>query len=574
MTLNQLRAYSIAWGLLMGAIFTHAQPETLITKNPNGQLLHRIWTYFGLTPEQHDVRDGRSVGAAVSSLGDLDGDGLGDFALYQADGWLIYFGNAGRIDTIPTQVCTSFDHRQKPVVGRFWGGANKGIVFGRSFRSDSGFTMQLYHSTARRIDTVPAAMLNTRTSIPQIIVQPTDILAADLDGDGADELLLRCPRVQREGKGYEHAEIWIYKGGPTFTLDTPTVVLHDADSVGRWYSEQMVVGNFDDDGKPDIMVRDDPDYPDGIDLDTPSLNFWFSKPGSPWTWDTPDRTVPIRQAGKRHLEALDMDGDGLLDLAMPSILHRDGVMLFTTSGGKSYHTRLLDTSDVEASYICAITHNRSDGTESDLRHFGYLNDQTRRYAMLGLFWGGPGGWEPTLLGLGGGPHGPDSLYECYYHARYDSLFTGSGISTYEAIGGTAALGDVNGDGWDDLLCGNGAYTTNWGGSGIAYILAGGPDIPSAGVDVIAGEGHVSAISIWPNPAREALHVAWRGDLKRMPERFIVHDMDGHKVASGAVESWRGEAVWQCAGVANGTYLVTIYDHDGRVIATTKVIKQE
>jgi hypothetical protein len=107
------------------------------------------------------------------------------------------------------------------------------------------------------------------------------------------------------------------------------------------------------------------------------------------------------------------------------------------------------------------------------------------------------------------------------------------------------------------------------------ILGGGPDIPrdaSLGVEAVAGEGYSDAVSIWPNPLGEELHIAWRGDLRRMPRRFVVYDMVGREVARGEAESWRGEALWHCAGVGSGAYVLTVYDEHGSLITSVRLVK--
>ncbi len=105
------------------------------------------------------------------------------------------------------------------------------------------------------------------------------------------------------------------------------------------------------------------------------------------------------------------------------------------------------------------------------------------------------------------------------------------------------------------------------------VLAGGPEIPTTGVreEPVAGES--GGLSLWPNPVRDALHVAWKGNLKKMPHRFAVHDMVGRRVAGGAVEPSVGSAIWRCGDAATGTYVLTAYDEAGEVIATARVVKE-
>ncbi|MEP7220983.1 MAG: T9SS type A sorting domain-containing protein, partial [Bacteroidota bacterium] len=170
--------------------------------------------------------------------------------------------------------------------------------------------------------------------------------------------------------------------------------------------------------------------------------------------------------------------------------------------------------------------------------------------------------------LGGGPNGPDASYDAYYGGAYDGPVSGD-----NAVGDITRLGDINGDGWSDFLTYNYQYKFN---GGIAIVVGGGPDIPrdpSLGVEAIAGEGHASAISIWPMPARDELHIAWRSDLTKMPSRFVVYDLLGREVANGSVESWRGEALWNCSTVSPGVYVLSIMDASGNLLHSVQVIRQ-
>ncbi len=138
---------------------------------------------------------------------------------------------------------------------------------------------------------------------------------------------------------------------------------------------------------------------------------------------------------------------------------------------------------------------------------------------------------------------------------------------------TTPIGDVNGDGWDNFISAADGYGFN---AGIAIVLGGGPNIPrdpSLGVEQTAIAGRGDAISTWPNPVRDELHIAWRGDLKQMPASFIIYDLIGREVASGTVAPSQSEALWQCAAIAPGIYLLGIYDDAGNLLATHRLLKQ-
>ncbi|HVZ40173.1 MAG TPA: T9SS type A sorting domain-containing protein [Candidatus Kapabacteria bacterium] len=403
----------------------------------------------------------------------------------------------------------------------------------------------LYRSEGGFIDTVHPVIVDPRRMTPATRISSTvDVIGADLDGDGADELIVVNGGIVRGTVKSLQYEVWIYKGGPGFQLDTPTVIIRDNGK--RSEATGLVAGRWDGDQYLDIAVS-------GIDYDSVGrkigqrLKFWFGNAGSPWNWTTPDRGVVL---DNQFITALDCDGDGVLDLAMPPI-DSFRVRLFRSGNGKSWRTRTLAYDDIDATYY-------RKGYAS-VNRLGYLSDSLKHFEMLGI--GGADGNGPTtVLGLNGGTNGPDHQYDAYE-------------ASGEEFSVDAPIQDVTGDGWNDWMIG---YSERGFHAGFAAIYAGGPYIPrdsTSGVEDVAVAGVRTAISVWPNPAHDELHMAWRGDLHRMPSRFTAHDMLGRLVAEGRVEPWRGEALWNCSGRPAGVYVLSIYSDDNSLLATTRIIKQ-
>jgi hypothetical protein len=306
----------------------------------------------------------------------------------------------------------------------------------------------------------------------------------------------------------------------------------------------MYVGRWDADDKPDIAVLF------GYDFTGPyKMKFWFSDSGSPWNWGLPQRSVQATTSSG-GTAVLDCDGDSRLDIVEANEIDR--VNLFRSGSGKDVRTRSFSPDDADVVF-------RRNGF-SVPENLGYVGDSTGRYEMLGIA-GADDGGPTTLLGFTGGPNGPDHAFDLY---DYGGIYS---IST--------PLDDVTGDGWADYMH---SYPGAGFHGGVAVLYAGGPYIPrdsSLGVvyaTPVTGVRH-DAVSVWPIPARDELHIAWRGDLPHMPSRFTIHDILGRLVARGDVESWRGEALWRCAGVASGAYFLTVYDAGGTVIATSRLLKE-
>ena len=108
------------------------------------------------------------------------------------------------------------------------------------------------------------------------------------------------------------------------------------------------------------------------------------------------------------------------------------------------------------------------------------------------------------------------------------------------------------------------------------IIAGGPYIPlddptlSVRQEAVAGEER--GLSLWPNPVRTHLNIAWRGDLRRNPQTFTIVDAAGRTVVSESFSSSIGAIRWECGEeVAAGRYQLVVRDETGAVIATSAIL---
>jgi hypothetical protein len=510
--------------LLAAASGAHAQRIDTIKANPDAKPLRKIWEVTG-----GEFGGGR-VGDGFGSVSDINGDSLEEWAVHYGDAqeWHIFYGSREELSTTPVIIIDTITGViAHPIVGDFWGTGHKALAFAQGNRK-----LQIYRTDSLRLDTIAAAVLDPSTMTPFTTISLQEVLAADLDNDGADELVLISRGVGRGSSLIgRYPEVWIYRGGSGFQVDTPTVILRDAENNGGNGGQTIVIGRADNDDKLDVITVSP--YSDGVS----KTKFFFGREGSPWNWSEPDRVVAMG-----GVMPLDCDGDGVLDMMTGGEDHR--VSLFLSRSDKDIRIRSFAAHDIDqtlwaSTYYCYPT------------RMGYLSDSSGRFDVLAINING------TSYLLSGGPDGPDPYYDAY---------------TGELYGRVIPVGDVNGDGWDEVMTGN--YTVNFE-AGIALIYAGGPYIPSdpsLGVRAVAGEEHSNAISIWPNPATTELHIAWRGDLKRMPRRFTIHDLVGTLVAQGEVASWRGEALWQCADAPSGAYVLSIMDYRGELITTVRVIK--
>lgn len=507
--------------------------SSVITPNPDAQPLRKIWELGG--------RMGDRMGSGFGSVGDINGDSLDDFAVSESRQalWHVFYGRRG--SALSTTPVWTFDSSgavlSYPIHGNFLGTGRQMVGFHQSTTElSNGRTIYYYHlylfrTDSFRLDTLNPLVLNLGAMNPRIQSTPLEINVFDLDRDGYDELVLYFNHIRRYDTIIDaHPQVWIYRGGPAFQVDSPTVIIRDAEEQDD-YGFQIHIGRFDDDPYPDLLYG----FRRPTDR-TSKLVIYFGRDGSPWNWTEPDRIVNVGE-----LAALDCNGDSILDLALPTL--EGNTLIFLSGTGKSLRDRSLMRSDADLEF----EHGSDPGT------VGFLSDSGRRFAMLDL--------RNQLFHMifSGGPPGPDPAYDTYSSELFGPPFL-------------HPLGDVTGDGWDDLMTGYFGYDNY---NGIARVFAGGPYIPrdpSSGVRTVATDERSDAIHLWPNPVTTQLHIAWRGDLKRMPRVFMVHDIRGSEVARGTVESWRGEAIWNCTDVPAGNYLLSIYDYTNALMTTTPITK--
>ena len=532
-----MRVLALLLPLLLAAV-SHpllAQGDT-ITRNPKCVQLKRIWKIEGAVRESY-------VGAGVGSVGDVNGDSIGDFAVFRdlPNQWQVYYGSRDTISTTPAWAMDTGNYLIAPVVGDFWGTGHRAVGFARTGVDRTILRvydwLRIYRTDSNRLDDLPSAVWYGHdwkdTTRPSTVA---DVLAVDVDGDGDDELVCAMASVY----GDRHGELWIYEGGPDFRVDTPSVVIRDPNLNDDFF--QAYARDIDGDRRIDLMTVAQRFQQQGN-----SYCFYWGTGSFPAANLLPDRQLTSTGFSK-FLDWIDCDGDNAADLVTP------GILLWRSANGKDPRSRSWDRADADI-YLKSPGGPLNAGASA-----GYLN--SKRYEMAG------GIWSPGAILFSGGPHGPDLAYDAIYYPALDSLQGRADIR--------GPAGDINGDGWEDAIAANYQYPSSFDNGGIAIILAGGPYIPSddptVGVRHIPLENKSTALSLWPNPVREELNIAWRGDLKRMPRRFEIHDMLGRLVSLGSVPDGDGAALWRCNGQPSGSYVLSIFDAAGVVLATTRFIK--
>ncbi|MEP7220984.1 MAG: hypothetical protein ABI876_18810, partial [Bacteroidota bacterium] len=295
-------SHTLAALLLCTAL--HAQIST-ITKNPKATLLHRLWLMGDKTGQ------GALVGYGGGGLGDIFGTGRNAWAVCvgKTGDWQVFtYDSSATIN--PPPVASFYGGFRHPVVGDFYGTGHNviGFVSGTVDSANNRYPLiKLYRTDSNRIDSIPSAVIDMQKTTG-IRSFPKEIIGRDLDGDGADELLLYFSGTLSAEKIDYDGQIWIYRGGPNFQVDSPTVILRDPERYGGDGYQRLYIGRIDSDNHIDLMTTSD--YAGGVQ----KQKIWWGRDGSPWNWTTPDTTLTF---GDFWMAALDCDGDGILDWAIP-----------------------------------------------------------------------------------------------------------------------------------------------------------------------------------------------------------------------------------------------------------------
>ncbi|MBL7989571.1 MAG: hypothetical protein JNJ94_16025 [Chlorobi bacterium] len=535
-----------------------AQSSDTIVPNPQAAQLRKVWEVTG-RPLKYD-----EVGYGAARLPDLTGDSINEFAVYKGSTsqWFIYAGGHSPLDLQPIHVFDSVTESPSIGVGDFFGTGHPCLAFSHYFDSTGSdsirrFPYQLWiYRTDSGVHSTPAMILDPRTIDPTLMVGIRGIEGVDVDNDSIDDLVLRVDGSSRNGKPWQDSgEVWIYKGGKEFQVEQPSVQIRSIGTMEQGTHNVSFI-HLDGDQKLDMVIG-------ARQAGGARLKFYFSDDNSPYSWANrpPDREISLYPATNLYLShrfiPLDLDGDHRADF-VGKVYATTGpppaIYLFLSGSGKDYRTRPFTLDDADQ-----VLPTRTDAYL--WRAAGYLNDSSRRFEMLPLV-DQLGDGDGMML-LSGGNHGPNRTYDAYYFSPTDGIIG-------RAMG---PLGDVTGDAWPDMITGD----ERWGAfvdQGIAMVLAGGPyiptDDPTTDVQEVPIAQRSGGLFLWPNPVRERLNIAWRGDLRPMPERFELYDTQGRYCAGGNVDPAIGSAMWERGETASGTYFLRVMDAAAKVIAVAQV----
>ena len=426
--------------------------------SPAGPALAASWSARG-------SEVGEGFGRAVAAVGDVNGDGYQDVAV-GADGCdgggtdagcvSLYYGSSTGLPTAPSLVLTG--PQAGAAFGRFVAGA--GDVNGDGYADlavgaplfDDPFADEgevfVYLGSSLGLAALPAWSAAAGQAGAELGAVGG---AGDVNADGFDDLVAGAPRWS--GGQADEGKVWLFHGGP----GGPGAVASwsiESDNAGARFAEVVgAAGDVNGDGFADLFVGA-PRYSGG-DVEEGAAFVYYGgggSPSGPWTYQP---NVAGARAGFSVATAGDLNGDGRADLV---------VGLERSSSPESEEGR-------------AVAFLGTSGGLAATPYWSHeLNQAGARFA--GVATGGDvngDGFSDLLVGAAGydGGQADEGAAFLFYGAgdapATQVAWSAQASGSWQLFGQTvAAAGDVDGDGYGDLIVGDPSFL---GGGGVAVGLA-------------------------------------------------------------------------------------------------------
>ncbi|MET7257509.1 FG-GAP-like repeat-containing protein [Dyadobacter fermentans] len=391
------------------------------------------------------------LGHALSSAGDVNGDGFSDIALgaYQFDNGstnegavMIYYGSAIGINSVPSLTLESdqaeaqfgisvacagdvnADGYPDLIVGsRYYdkGQANEGAAF-------------IYQGSQAGLNPMPVSVLESNQTDAWLgsAVAP----AGDVNGDGYADVAIGATGFSN-GETFEGG-VFIYHGSTSGLTNNPTKILESNVINGYMGFTVTNAGDVNGDGYGDIAVGS-PKYSDGQLDEGKFYLFYGSSNGLNNQYFTSQESNQAdTHLGSSIASIGDLNSDGYDDIIVGAISFGDddrgaATIFFGASSGLNINAPQATTGK-----------NAQEGFGSDVSTGGDINGD---------------GYQDIVVGAPGYDNGDGAVYLFYgsstgINVSQAVVLKGNQFNTTANMGqSVASAGDVNGDGYSDIVVG-------------------------------------------------------------------------------------------------------------------------
>ncbi len=509
------------------------------------------WVYLylggpgGLSTAPSWSRTGFTQGPKLAPLGDVNGDGYGDFVIgygnigSPGNGFVqVWYGRSnGNPNTFFT-VSSSAGPFGFSVgsAGDVNGDGYDDVVVGNPSGSCNGTGsggFSLYFGAPAGLTTGNSASYCVFGLAANAHLGWSVGTAGDVNGDGYDDVIAGAP-------DYDTGRAYIYLGSSTGlggTFTPPDVTLIGPEPNGRFGYSVSTAGDANGDGYSDVVIGA-PSVDSGTILDM-GMAYAYAGGASlamPWLWQI-GGCCTNNQFGATVAPAGDLDGDGYADFVVsgPGVnggAVASGAVWVQFGGSTVIYTNALEIDGTQTNEAFGSGVGTAGDTDGD----GFSD-----LIVGGPGWTNPENTEGHVVLYRGGADGP----------QLTALWTTFGSQLQQNVGwSVAAAGDVNGDGYADTIVGCPGYDASEFDQdlGFAYIFLGSALGLDASYSWIAF-GDVSSGS-------QGLSVAGAGDVNGDGYEDVLVGQPGvakAKLFYGAAGAMSATPAWTGSGKTGSLY---------------------
>lgn len=461
-------------------------------------------------------QSGARLGITVSTAGDVNGDNYAD-VIVGASGYdtgdinagkvFVYHGAAAGLSLTPNWMVGG-DQRNA-----FFGAAvaNAGDVNGDGYSEvivgapyyQNGQTKEgrayVYFGSATGL--VTGTVWMTESNLAYSYLGAAVSSAGDVNGDGYADILIGAPRYSN-GQVYE-GRIFVFHGASTGLNSTADWTAESNQALAYLGTSVDTAGDVNGDGYSDV-VAGAPGYTNGQSGEGGIFVYLGSDSGLS---SAPDWAAESDQAGARLGDAVgtagDVNGDGYADILAGAPLYDSGIY---TDGGRV------------VMYYGAASGLGSNNRSPDWVSMGDRADAQWGYAVSTAGDVNGDGFADVLIGApsysnGESAEGATLLYQ---GSSVGLLTATTWLVESDQAGArmgysVSTAGDVNGDGYDDVIIGAPDYNNGQSGEGLVYLFYGagsGAQAPEAAFSGAPRNGTVPLTVTFTNASINATSFLW------------------------------------------------------------------
>ncbi len=451
----------------------------------DGSRAGTVYVYHGAPDMPHETpnwtkrsnQEDAHFGFSVSSAGDVNGDGFADIIIgapqwdsgqaNEGGAW-IYRGDAGGL------VSTPYWYKQSDSTGALfgWSVASAGDVNGDGYADvivgapgydhpqvDEGGAW-IYHGAASGVSSTPVWHKESDQGGAQFGASLGT--AGDVNGDGYSDVVVGAPYWQTGGES--RGAVWLYYGSASGTHGAPDWYQAGNQQDAQYGYAVGTAGDVNGDGFSDVLVGA-PFWEDGTAYNEGRVWLYHGSHGGlreSASWHAESNQFGARM-GFAVATAGDVNGDGYSDVLVSAPYWGDAgltsegkVWVFHGSGTglNTSHAWTRESGQNDAYYGYSV------GTAGDVNGDGFAD------VLIGA---------PHMTGADGtSDEGLVRLYQGSAAGLESSYaWTGEGNQTLSWYGGSvASAGDVNGDGYADLVIGADQYNEALVNEGKVFVYYG------------------------------------------------------------------------------------------------------